>query len=95
MVTEATRFNLAEDVTFQSVGGGCEQTVILSLATGILYTCNGVTASFLSAIDGERGFGEVIESMLQQYDVSRDQLREDLAALSDKLVTEKLIVAES
>jgi hypothetical protein len=55
MLPEETILKLADDVTFQSVSE--DQTVILSLTSGYLFTCNGTTASFLAAISkaGEAG----------------------------------------
>ena len=93
MLTDETRLRLARDVTFQAVGNG-EDTVILRLGSGYLYTCNNTTAGFLSALDAQRGFGEVVDLLGRQYDVPREKLRDDLQALAAKLMQEKMIVAE-
>ena len=44
-ITGQTILRLADDVTFQSLGDG-QETVILSLETGTLYTCNETTETF-------------------------------------------------
>ena len=47
MIAENARLRLADDVTFQSVAA--DQTVVLSLDSGQLYTCNETSAALLSA----------------------------------------------
>ena len=93
MDTENERWRLAEDVTFQSMGPG-EETVLLSLTSGYLYTCNETTESFLRALDGERSFCEIVDELAHQYDVSKEQLRADLGELTEELLIEKLILTE-
>ena len=88
--TEQTRFRLGDDVTFQSMGPG-EDTVLLSLSSGYLYTCNETTEAFLRAIDGRRTMGEIVDELADQYEVQREQLHADLTALADELLREKLI----
>ncbi len=90
MPTEQTCFRLSEDVTFQSMGPG-EDTVLLSLNSGYLYTCNETTGAFLGAIDGGRTMGEIVDELIEQYDVPREQLHADLTALANELLREKLI----
>jgi hypothetical protein len=91
MLTDRTRLRLAQDVSYQSLGPG-EQTVLLSLSSGYLYTCNETTAAFLDGLDGQRGFGQVVEELFEQFDVPREQLHADLADLVDELMAEGLIV---
>jgi hypothetical protein len=94
MLAEDTRLKLADDVTFQSVSP--DQTVILSLTSGYLFTCNGTTASFLSAISSAapRTFGQAIDQLADEYDAPREQLQADMADLVARLVEEKLLVVE-
>jgi len=89
---DPTRLRLADDVTFQSMGDG-EQTVVLSLSTGVLFTCNDTTARLLAAIDGERTFAEVVDLLAGEYDVPRAKLHADLAAMTDQLLDKGLIAA--
>ena len=53
------RLRVAEDVTFQTMGPG-EQTVVLCMASGQLYTCNETTRAFLQAVDGTKSFDEIV-----------------------------------
>ncbi len=90
-MNEQARFQLSEDVTYQSMGGD-EETVMLSLSSGYLYTCNETTKSFIGALDGERTFGEVVDLLTAQYDIPREQLLSDLETMLEELLREKLIV---
>jgi hypothetical protein len=74
----------------QSLGVG-QPTVIISLASGYLYTANQTTQSFLEAIDGRKTFGAIVAEMAGQYDVSPEKLASDMYALANKLVEEKLL----
>lgn len=91
MLTDQTILRLADDVRFQSLGEG-QQTVIVSLSSGYLYTCNDTTHSFLKAMDARKTFGQIVDALAAEYDVNRDKLRADMAALSEKLLKEKLVV---
>jgi pyrroloquinoline quinone biosynthesis protein D len=91
MITPATRLRVAQKVSRQDMGKG-QDSVVFSLSSGYLYTCNETTADFLEALDGERTLDEVIDLMLAQYDVERQVLEPDLIEIADKLVEEKLIV---
>lgn len=59
-VSQNSRLKLATDVTFQSLGPG-EETVVLSLNSGYLYTCNDTAAAFLRSLDGRRRLATVID----------------------------------
>lgn len=92
MISEAVRLALSEDVAHQSLGEE-QDTVVLSLRSGYLYTCNETTRRFLEALDGRRSLGEVIDLLEGEYEVSREKLAADLCALAEQLLCEKLIVA--
>jgi len=82
---------LADDVTFQSMGPG-EQTVLLSLATGQLYTCNETTRAFLEALDGRRTVREIADELAGRFEVETRRLGDDLERISGQLLAEGLIV---
>ena len=94
MLSEQTHLRLADDVTFQSLGDD-EQTVVLSLGSGYLYTCNQTTQAFLEAMGQGETFGRIVDALFEQYDVTRDELLADLAEMAEKLLDEKLIVVAS
>jgi hypothetical protein len=84
------RLKIADDVAFQSLGTGGE-TVIFSLNSGVLYSCNDTTAALLSAIDGQLSLEQIIDNLLNKFDVSEEKLRLDITSIADKLLDEKLI----
>ncbi|MCJ7544164.1 MAG: PqqD family protein [Phycisphaerae bacterium] len=87
------RLKLADDVTYQSLGPGSD-TVVFSLNSGYLYTCNETSAAFLQALDGRRTLAEAIEALWQEYEVSPEDLTRDMTALAGKLLEEKLLVEQ-
>lgn len=89
-IDENTRLALSEDVAHQSLGEGHE-TVVLSLASGYLYTCNDAARRFLEVLDGQRTFAEVVDLLEGEYEVPRERLAADLLALARQLLDEKLI----
>ena len=82
---------LAEDISYQEMSPG-GQTVILSLASGYLFTCNDTTRSFLEALDGQRSFAEVLNRLIGRYEVEPERLRQDIAKLAEKMLDLGLIV---
>lgn len=92
MIDAGVRLALREDVAHQSLGEG-QETVVLSLKSGYLYTCNETAERFLAALEGRRTFGEVVDLLESEYDVSREALAADLSVLAEELLAEKLIEA--
>ena len=90
MIDETTRLKLADEATYQSLGEGAE-TVILSLASGYLYTCNDTTVALIDLADGQRTLGQVVELLTERFDVDRATLLADLTAVASKLVGERLL----
>jgi pyrroloquinoline quinone biosynthesis protein D len=92
-LSQNARLNLANDVTFQSLGPG-EETVVLSLNSGYLFTCNETTDAFLRKLDGRRPLAAVIDLLFDEFQVPREVLSMDMTELAAKLLEEKLIVEE-
>ena len=84
------RLKIEDDVAFQSLGSGVEM-VILSLNSGVLYSCNDTTAAFLTAIDGQLSLKQIIDNLLDKFDVSEEKLMLDISSIANKLLAEKLI----
>jgi hypothetical protein len=91
MITDQTRLRMASDVTHQSLGVD-QDTVVLSLSSGYLYTCNATAAAFLTRLDGQKTFAQVTDLLEQEFDVPRSKLRADLLALAENLLREKLVL---
>ena len=92
-LSQNARLKLANDVTFQSLGPG-EETVVLSLNSGYLFTCNETTDAFLRKLDGRRPLAAVIDLLFDEFQVPREVLSMDMTELAAKLLEEKLIVEE-
>lgn len=90
MIDQQSTLSLRNDATFQSMGKG-KETVILSLSSGYLFTCNDTTRTFLENLDGRRTLGEVIDLLLERFDVPREKLTADMTALAGKLLDEKIL----
>jgi hypothetical protein len=90
MITDETRLRLAGDATHQSLGSG-EDTVILSLKSGHLYTCNETTAAFLRALEARPTLAEAVDRLFEQFDVPRNRLRQDLATIAERLIAEGIV----
>jgi hypothetical protein len=84
-------FSLSPNVSFQKLGQG-EGAVVLMLESGQLHTCNDTTAAFLSALDGKRTFEVVTAELEKEFDVEREELRADLAALAQRLLDAGVII---
>jgi len=94
MINDETILTISENVSYQSMGEG-EDTVLLSLTSGRLYTCNQTTTDLLNAIDGKRNFGQIVELVAEQYDVEIGRLRNDLANMAERLESEGLLATSS
>ena len=86
-----SRYRLAEGVTFQPMGEG-EDTVVLSLGAGQLYSCNDTATVLLQAIEQGGGLAEAAERLSAEFAVSRAEAESDLAVLAQELLAEGLIV---
>lgn len=85
MLQDATVYALSEGISHQPLGDG-EGAVVLVIGSGQLYTCNDTTAAFLGAVDGVCTFGQTVDKLQGMFDVPRDVLQTDLAALAQTLV---------
>ena len=90
MIDDTQVLSMAKGVSFQNLGAG-EGAVVLTIATGQLYTCNDTTAHFLAAIDGIRSFASIVASLLQTFDAPIDELRSDMSALAEQLIADGII----
>ena len=90
MLTDNKVLALREGVSFQPLGNA-DGAILLVIETGQLYTCNVTTARFLSAIDGVRSFGQVVDEVSGDFEVARAELHQDLTEIADELVSEGLL----
>lgn len=83
-------YSISEEVLYQEVNG---EVVLLSMTTGKYYGLNEV-ATRLWHLFGENGnFDDAVRVLLEEYDVSEDQLRADLSETVDRLVADGLLIS--
>ncbi len=69
-----------------------DETVILNLESGTYYGLDPVGAPMWQLLGEGKSLGEVCEIMLEEYDVPRERLEEDLLKLAGELAKNRLIV---
>ena len=84
MIQDSTVLSLSDGVSFQALGVG-EGGVVLKVGSGQLFTCNDTTSAFLGAVDGRRSFADLVQTVLDEFEVGEDDLRNDLRALATEL----------
>lgn len=72
-----------------------EETVILDLASGTYFGLDPVGARIWQLLSEGRALTDVCVAMLDEYDVSGDEIERDLSELLDALVDKGLIRIES
>jgi len=87
---EQSRLAVAGEVTWQTVGA---DTVVLSLESGYIYTCNATTARMLERLDGRGTLGELADAMEAEFDAPREEVLRDVLSMARQLVEEKLLRA--
>ncbi len=75
MLNASAVFKPRSDVRFRVVG---DEAVIVRQEDAEVIAINDVGASILSLLDARRSVADIMESLLEQYDVDRDQLSSDL-----------------
>jgi hypothetical protein len=90
VLTDSKVLALRDGVSFQPLGNA-DGAILLVIETGQLYTCNVTTARFLSAVDGVRNFAQVVDEVSGDFEVSRDELHQDLSQIAEELVSEGLL----
>ena len=83
MLTWETPLILPETVAFQTLGES-RQTVLVSMDSGYLFTCNDTTRAFLEAVDGKRTLYDLCQASSSNPGLSARML---YAMLSLGLVT--------
>jgi hypothetical protein len=82
------RVSVPAQVMDRSVG---DETVILDLESGTYYGLDPVGARMWQLLGEGKSLGEVCEIMLEEYDVARERLEEDLLKLAEELANNGLV----
>ncbi|MGV2870729.1 PqqD family protein [Colwellia sp. E150_009] len=83
-------YQLAENVLFQKVA---EETVILEPNTGEYYTLNAIGTFMVELLQAGRTQAEVINTVLEKYQVEQAEVTQDLEALVTQMLNQGLIIA--
>jgi hypothetical protein len=68
-----------------------DETVILDLGSGTYFGLDPVGARIWQLIGEGKALGEICDTMLDEYEVTREALQRDVVDLVDKLLEQKLI----
>jgi hypothetical protein len=68
-----------------------EETVILDLSSGTYFGLDPVGARFWQLMSEGKSLGETCDTMLDEYDVAREELERDVMDLTEKLLEQKLV----
>jgi hypothetical protein len=81
---------LSDDVVAREVGG---ETMLLDLASGKYFGLNAVGGRFWQLLESGQSSAEARDTLLEEFDVSADQLDSDLADLIGELRESGLVTA--
>jgi len=85
-------FNISSEVLSQEVNG---ETVLLDLEGECYFGLNEVGTRIWQLLQGKIRMGETLDTLSDEYDVSREQLESDVGALLDKLTKAGLVTLAS
>jgi hypothetical protein len=88
-MTLSEKFTIPSQVMARTVG---DETVILDLASGTYFGLDPVGARFWQLLGDSKTLAEICTTMLEEYEVEREQLETDVLRLTDELVERGLVV---
>jgi hypothetical protein len=88
MIADESIVVMVRNQVSSDLGG---EAVILHLASGTYYSLNEVGAHIWSLLQRPRQVREIVESIVAEYDVDREQCAVDVHRLLDMLAREGLI----
>ena len=85
-----TTYEIPEQVMFRQVG---DETVILDLASGTYFGLDPVGARIWQLLSEGSSLGQIVTTLVDEFDVSQEQLRKDVDALVALLMARGLLRA--
>ena len=85
---DKTVFSVSKDVLFQEVSG---ETVLLDLASEQYFGLDEVGTRVWQLLNEGKSLGGMIEVLLEEYEVEREQLEGDVRALLESLLEAGLV----
>lgn len=86
-----TRVRIAEGVITKEVG---DELVLLDVERGVYYGLHEVSARIWQLLGAGESVGTTMERLLEEYDVERETLEQDVARLIGELREAGLVVLE-
>lgn len=68
-----------------------EETVILDLSSGAYFGLDPVGARIWQLMDEGKTLAKICDTLLEEYDVTRETLERDVIELTEKLLEQKLV----
>ncbi len=88
MLRRDALFRVPEQVATRKVGN---ETIILDAQTGTYFGLDPVGSRFFELLEAENSLATAIAQMLGEYDVSEEQLENDLLRLTEELLSNGLL----
>ena len=85
-------FRIPEGVLFQDVSG---ETVLLDLSSESYFGLDPVGTRIWALLNENKSVGQVLDALLEEYEVERGTLEADLEELLDKMLAAGLIQAQA
>ena len=85
------KITISPDAVARQVG---DETVILHLGSGTYFGLDSVGARIWQLMGEGKTLSEICETMLEEYDVSREDLERDALSLAQDLAADQLISIE-
>ena len=79
---------VSDQVVFKPVG---EEMVLLDFQSGMYYGLDPIGVRIWQLIAAQRSLGDIVETLLGEYDVTRETLERDIDALVEELGSRGLI----
>jgi len=86
--SHSDKIRISEHVLSQEVSG---ETVLLDLTSEEYFGLDPIATRIWQLLNDQKSIGVVIEEIILEYDVSRDQLEKDIAKLLEQLLQTGLI----
>lgn len=83
-------FQKNKDFIWSEVGG---EGVLLNMQSGDYFGLNEVGLSFWEKVDNRSTLGEILEKMLEEYEVEMSVLKRDLVDLASEMLAKGLLLS--
>jgi len=79
---------IADGIVFKQVG---DEIVLLDFERGIYFGLDPIGARIWQLVAEEKSLAEIVDTLVEEYDVTREVLERDVAELLDELAAKDLI----